>query len=131
MLQLFYCGQSVRSVHEKPFFMGVEESHDQTLQQSLLLNAVSQFLLPRGVDGADASLGDNDLADFDVDGSSWTHLSTCLPFTGLLCPPLHPSRPLSQRQHTPTEGFEVSGGGSSKLHKDSPGQLLWPDSRRR
>ena len=24
--------------------------------------------------------GDDDLADFDVDGSSWTQLSTCLPF---------------------------------------------------
>ena len=40
---------------------------------------------------------------------------------GLLCPPLDPSRPLSQRQHTPTASFEASGGGSSKLQIDSPG----------
>ena len=40
---------------------------------------------------------------------------------GLLCLPLHPSQPPYWRQHTPTEGFEASGGGSSKLHKDSPG----------
>ena len=40
---------------------------------------------------------------------------------GLLRPPLHPYQPLFWRQHTPTEGFEVSGGGSSKLQTDSPG----------
>ena len=50
--------------------MGVGESHDQTLQQSLLLDAVSQFLHPCGVDGPHASLGNDDLADFDVDGFS-------------------------------------------------------------
>ena len=45
--------------------MGVGESHDQRLQQLPLPDAVLQFLYPRGVDGAQASLGDDDLADFD------------------------------------------------------------------
>ena len=40
---------------------------------------------------------------------------------GLLRSPLHPSQPPFWRQHTPAEGFEASGGGSSKLQMDSPG----------
>ena len=47
--------------------MGVGESHDQRLQQLPLLDAVSQFLYPCGVDGAYTSLGDDDLAEIDVE----------------------------------------------------------------
>ena len=50
--------------------MGVGHSHDQRLQQLPLLDAVSQFLHLLGVYGAQASLGDDGPADFDVDGSS-------------------------------------------------------------
>ena len=47
--------------------MGVGDSHDQRLQQLPLLDAVPQFLHPRGVGGAHASLGDEYLAGFDVE----------------------------------------------------------------
>ena len=78
--------------------MGVGESHDQRQQQLPLLDAVLQFLSPRGVDGAQASLGDDDLAEIDVEdvphertSRHACRLRTFLPAT----PPISASIPAS------------------------------------
>ena len=66
--------------------------------------------------------GDDDLAEIDVEYvSSWTHPSACLPFTDSCARHSTHPQPLFWLQYTPTEGFGVSGGGSSKLQTDSPG----------
>ena len=111
--------------------MGVGESHDQRQQQLPLLDAVSQFLYPCGVDGAYTSLGNDDLAEIDVEHVPHERdpRHACrLRTPALATPPI--SAPVLASTHANRRLSDI-GWRELKTANRQPRALLWPDSHRR